>query len=63
MTDLFDKDVQTVSEHIGNVYAKGEQEATIRKFQIVHQWVMRGLKEQPVQGCDGRHLAQGEGDA
>ncbi|MGM0982978.1 MAG: RhuM family protein [Pseudomonadota bacterium] len=39
MAELFGKDVRTVSEHIGNVYAEGEldREATIRKFRIVRQ--------------------------
>ncbi|MCH4565493.1 hypothetical protein MKP05_20560 [Halomonas sp. EGI 63088] len=39
MAELFDKDVRTVSEHIGNLYAEGEleREATIRKFRIVRQ--------------------------
>jgi len=34
---LFDVDVRTVSEHLGNVYTSGEQseQATIRKFRIV----------------------------
>ncbi|MEF2549063.1 virulence RhuM family protein [Aurantimonas sp. E1-2-R+4] len=37
MAELFDKDVRTISEHIGNVYADRECEegATIRKFRIV----------------------------
>ena len=37
MAELFDKDVRTVNEHIGNIYSEGELEkgATIRKFRIV----------------------------
>ncbi len=37
MADLFDKDVRTINEHIGNVYIEGEcdEAATIRKFRIV----------------------------
>lgn len=37
MADLFDKDVRTINEHIGNIYDEGECEegATIRKFRIV----------------------------
>ena len=39
MAELFDKDVRTISEHIGNVYSEAEleREATIRKFRIVRQ--------------------------
>jgi len=39
MAELFDKDVRTINEHIGNVFAEGEleREATIRKFRIVRQ--------------------------
>ena len=37
MADLFQKDIRTISEHIKNILAEGEQspEATIRKFRIV----------------------------
>ena len=37
MAELFQKDVRTISEHVGNVYDEGElpREATIRKFRIV----------------------------
>jgi hypothetical protein len=37
MAELFDKDVRTINEHIGNVYEEGEcdEEATIRKFRMV----------------------------
>jgi hypothetical protein len=37
MAELFQKDVRTVNEHIGNIYDEGEltPEATIRKFRIV----------------------------
>ena len=39
MADLYQVDVRTVNEHIGNIYAEGEllQEATIRNFRIVRQ--------------------------
>ena len=39
MAELFDKDVRTISEHIGNVFADGELERdpTIRNFRIVRQ--------------------------
>lgn len=39
MAELFGKDVRTVNEHIGNVFAEGEleKEGTIRKFRIVRQ--------------------------
>lgn len=37
MARLFDVDVRTVSEHLGNIYESGEigREATLRKFRIV----------------------------
>ncbi len=37
ISELFDKDVRTINEHLQNIYAEGEQipEATIRKFRIV----------------------------
>lgn len=37
MAELFDVDVRTISEHLGNVFSSGEleREATIRKFRIV----------------------------
>lgn len=37
MAELFDKDVRTVNEHVGNVYAEGEcdEGRTLRKFRIV----------------------------
>jgi hypothetical protein len=37
MAELFQKDVRTINEHIGNIYDEGEltPEATIRKFRIV----------------------------
>jgi len=37
MAELFDKDVRTINEHIGNIFDEGEcePEATIRKFRIV----------------------------
>ncbi|GHE19593.1 hypothetical protein GCM10017767_01140 [Halomonas urumqiensis] len=39
MAELFGKDVQTVNEHVQNVYSEGEleSEATIRDFRIVRQ--------------------------
>lgn len=39
MGELFGKDVRTINEHVGNVFAEGEleREATIRKFRIVRQ--------------------------
>lgn len=39
MAELFDKDVRTIKEHLGNVYDEDElsREATIRKYQIVRQ--------------------------
>lgn len=44
----FAKDVRTVSEHIGNVYAEGEleREATIRKFRIVRQEGIRQVRRE-----------------
>lgn len=37
MAELFDVDVRTINEHLGNVFSSGEleREATIRKFRIV----------------------------
>lgn len=37
MAELFDVDVRTISEHLGNIFSSGEleREATIRKFRIV----------------------------
>ena len=37
MAELFDKDVRTINEHIGNIYDEEEcdEKATIRKFRIV----------------------------
>ncbi len=39
MAELFGKELRTVNEHIGNVFAEGEleREGTIRKFRIVRQ--------------------------
>ena len=39
MAELFDKDVRTINEHIGNVFSDGEldRKPTIRKFRIVRQ--------------------------
>lgn len=39
MSELFNKDVRTINEHIQNVYSEGEldQPATIRKFRMVRQ--------------------------
>jgi len=39
MTALFEVDVRTISEHVGNIYEIGEQrrEATVRKFRIVQK--------------------------
>jgi hypothetical protein len=37
MAELFEKDVRTINEHIGNIFEEGElqEAATIRKFRIV----------------------------
>jgi len=39
MAELFDKDIRTINEHIGNLFEDGECDpaATIRKFRIVQQ--------------------------
>ncbi|WP_220387325.1 virulence RhuM family protein [Agreia bicolorata] len=44
MSDLFDKDVRTINEHIQNIIAEGEidHQATIRDFRIVR---MEGARE------------------
>ena len=46
MAALFEVDVRTINEHLGNIYKSGEQirEATIRKFRIVQ---IEGSKEVP----------------
>ena len=48
MAELFGKDVRTVNEHIGNVYAGGEleRETTIRKFRIVRAEGNREIRRQ-----------------
>lgn len=44
MAELFDRDVRTINEHIGNIYdeAECEEAATLRKFRIVR---MEGSRE------------------
>ncbi len=39
MAELFDKDVRTINEHVGNVFEEGKlgHEGTIRNFRIVRQ--------------------------
>ena len=39
MAVLFEVDVRTISEHVGNIYETGEhqREATVRKFRIVQK--------------------------
>lgn len=39
MAELYGKDVRTINEHLGNIYADGEltQNTTIRKFRIVRR--------------------------
>ncbi len=39
MAELFDKDIRTINDHVGNVFGEGEldREATIRNFRIVRQ--------------------------
>jgi hypothetical protein len=39
MSELFQKDVRTINEHLGNIFDEEElsREATIRKFRIVRQ--------------------------
>lgn len=46
MSELFAKDVRTVSEHIGNVFSEKEleREATVRNFRIVRQEGNREVK-------------------
>ena len=48
MGELFDKDVRTINEHVGNVFSEGElePEATIRKFRIVRQEGARQVERQ-----------------
>ena len=46
MSELFDKDVRTINEHIKNIFKEGElgQEATIRKFRIVQKEGKRSVE-------------------
>lgn len=48
MSELYQVDVRTVNEHIGNIFAEGEleEEATIRKFRIVRQEGSRTVKRE-----------------
>ena len=48
MAELFDKDIRTVNEHIGNVYEEGEldREGTIQKFRIVRQEGKRKVRRE-----------------
>ncbi len=48
LAELFDKDVRTISEHIGNIFADGElvKESTIRKFRIVRKEGMRQVSRE-----------------
>ncbi len=48
MSELFDKNIMTINEHITNVFAEGELEssATIRKFLIVRQEGKREVKRE-----------------
>jgi hypothetical protein len=46
MSELFDKDVRTINEHIQNIYktAELERDSTIRKFRIVRQEGKRQIR-------------------
>lgn len=46
MAGLFDKDVRTISEHIGNIYKEGELEkkGTVRNFRIVQKEGSRAVE-------------------
>jgi len=48
MAELFDKDIRTINEHLGNVFFEGEleREPTIRKFRIVRQEGKRQVKRE-----------------
>ncbi|WP_435105346.1 RhuM family protein [Arhodomonas sp. AD133] len=48
MAELFEKDLRTISEHIGNVFEEGEleREATIRKFRILRQEGTRQVRRE-----------------
>ena len=47
MAELFQKDVRTVNEHIKNIFAEGELDAsTIRKFRIVQQEGRRQVRRE-----------------
>lgn len=48
MADLFQKDVRTVNEHLGNIYDEGELDraSTIRKFRIVRREGSRDVERE-----------------
>jgi len=49
MSELFDKDVRTINEHVKNIYKEEElvqSEATIRKFRIVRQEGSRQVRRE-----------------
>jgi hypothetical protein len=48
MAELYQKDVRTINEHLGNIYSEAElsPEATIRKFRIVRQEGARQVARQ-----------------
>lgn len=48
MAELFDKNVMTINQHIGNVFAEGELDtaSTIKKFLIVRQEGRRAVKRE-----------------
>ena len=56
MAELFDVNVRTISEHLGNAFSSGELErgATIRKFRIVRSEGSR----QVTRSIDLDHLEQ-----
>ena len=45
ISELFGKDIRTISEHLNNIYSEGEltKEATIRKFRIVQKEGIRDV--------------------
>ncbi len=46
MADLFGKDIRTINEHIGNIFAEAEldREPTIRKFRILRKEGKRQIR-------------------
>ena len=55
IANLYDKDVRTINEHLINIFSEGEleQNPTIRKFRIVHQYVEFEKKQRLLKEAEG----------